>query len=655
MHNTCSKQSESTRCQKGGELWEREEDAQRNVMQRMKEVAEATPIKWVVNVGDNFYFDGVTSTHSDHWSYSFEDMYKDSSLLVPWLSVLGNHDYGGDCCPKDLFGGARKAKGALGFGQGQTQVMPQIDYDSQKDWQWPSKKTCRWVMPYFNWTKTMDLGAYKVQFFGIDTNYADASKLCVRCGGCKNIGKHPEVLKRGCQPEGHAESPPEGQCTCFLRRLWKEQLDWLEASLQASSKDASIAWRFVIGHHPWNFIPREANNGLHRFLKILNTYKVQVYFTGHVHAMRHDLIHPTTHMVMVGSSGGYQYDGGDAPAGDPLGETLWSSRFLDYGFAHFEMTKDHATVKYINDRGDVRQSVSIEATMSFSYEVQPWGRCSDACGQGMYSRELKCRRLFDDQEVPLHVCEEQAKFDKPATTSACFPTSAPAVEFCSSCQDGTSCGKCLSGFQWDGKACRASEEVLTVNYEILIAPGFDWRAELNDEFLALVSNLTRQELSVETYAVYPKGSVAPPQIEELASFRRRLDENIYSATSVIRPSTAGSEAEKLHDILEPITADSSLLPVLSDPTESALQITKFVSVSVLHAPNSPVPSPPSPPASHPSGNLLFMMVVPLAVFLVVAAGIAFVRGRQHHAEARSGTELRQFSSGAADAAAETSM
>eukprot|EP01012_Entosiphon_sulcatum_P065816 TRINITY_DN94818_c0_g1_i1.p2 TRINITY_DN94818_c0_g1~~TRINITY_DN94818_c0_g1_i1.p2 ORF type:complete len:323 (-),score=61.20 TRINITY_DN94818_c0_g1_i1:84-1031(-) len=50
--------------------------------------------KFVINVGDNFYDNGVTSTTDPLWKTDFQDVYNAAGLQVPWYSILGNHDYG---------------------------------------------------------------------------------------------------------------------------------------------------------------------------------------------------------------------------------------------------------------------------------------------------------------------------------------------------------------------------------------------------------------------------------------------------------------------------------------------------------------------------------------------------------------------------------
>lgn len=578
MHNLCVSQPLATRCSKESDQWQREENSQRNVMEQMKKIALANPISWVVNVGDNFYFDGVTGTDHWHWKTSFEAMYDDPVFHVPWLSVLGNHDYGGDCCAKDLFGGAKGAMGAMGYGQGQTSVLAQFEYDNEKAWVWPAQKKRRWVMPYFNWTKKMDIGPYKVQYFGIDTNFADASKACFRCGGCTNSGQEPEVLKRGCHPE----SAPGGQCTCFMSRLFQEQMDWLEAELKTSEQDKSVAWRFVIGHHPWNFIPRSPG-GLDRFLHILKRYRVQVHFAGHVHAMRHDVIEDSIHMVMTGSSGGYQYDGGDAPVGDPLGTTLWSSAFLDYGFAHMEMTKERLLVKYINDKGETRKAVVVDASPRYLYQASPWSDCSNSCGQGKHSRVVTCMSTDAGREVPLDVCQQQIGLAKPMTVERCFISARPPLPFCSACGQSSGCTKCPQGFRSAGKTCENYEEVVVVEYEVLVPPSDEWRTALDGLFHALLLNATNMSLSFQSYAVFPKVAHAAAAFTDTSLFpsrvanSRRLGLETYTVTAVVTLSS--EDARSVRKALQALRADPGA--VQRFPEAGGVSIISIVDISIV--------------------------------------------------------------------------
>jgi len=78
--------------------WGRQgEQDQQEVAAQMARVASSVNARFIVSVGDNFYENGVSSTTDGHWRRSFEDVYHQGSLQVPWYVALGNHDYHGDC------------------------------------------------------------------------------------------------------------------------------------------------------------------------------------------------------------------------------------------------------------------------------------------------------------------------------------------------------------------------------------------------------------------------------------------------------------------------------------------------------------------------------------------------------------------------------
>jgi len=59
--------------------------------------AEAAP-KVIISHGDNFYWGGIYSDEGrdTRFTTTFEEKYTGSNIKsVPWVNVLGNHDYGG--------------------------------------------------------------------------------------------------------------------------------------------------------------------------------------------------------------------------------------------------------------------------------------------------------------------------------------------------------------------------------------------------------------------------------------------------------------------------------------------------------------------------------------------------------------------------------
>jgi 3',5'-cyclic AMP phosphodiesterase CpdA len=61
----------------------------------MGDHAAARGADFVITTGDNFYEDGVGSVDDENWRSSFQEIYTDPSLDIPWYPVLGNHDYRG--------------------------------------------------------------------------------------------------------------------------------------------------------------------------------------------------------------------------------------------------------------------------------------------------------------------------------------------------------------------------------------------------------------------------------------------------------------------------------------------------------------------------------------------------------------------------------
>lgn len=112
-------------------------NGQTEVAAAMAARAEAQPARFVVSTGDNFYNFGVTSTRDLKWRTSFEAVYSQPSLQVPWYVLLGNHDYRGN-------------------------VQAQIDY---------SATSLRWRMPSRSFTVIEpDRGPPLLQLFMIDTS-----------------------------------------------------------------------------------------------------------------------------------------------------------------------------------------------------------------------------------------------------------------------------------------------------------------------------------------------------------------------------------------------------------------------------------------------------------------------------------------------------
>merc|ERR1712023_188309 len=82
----------------------------------------------------------------------------------------------------------------------------------------------RYYKQFFNFSE------FSVEVFVIDTNQADANKIC-RGHGC--------------------DCPEADKCRKFFRKLWHEQFQWFKKALAESTAH----WKIVVGHHPPDFHP----------------------------------------------------------------------------------------------------------------------------------------------------------------------------------------------------------------------------------------------------------------------------------------------------------------------------------------------------------------------------------------------------------------
>eukprot|EP00913_Durusdinium_trenchii_P022183 g20843.t1 len=244
--------------------------------------------------------------------------------------MTGNHDYGGHTCDVCLF----KTDGKdTRRDRPCSQAM--IDYDTEHDWQWPSDKEVRWVMPMkgedrwymksFNFKKanvTLDV-------FVIDTNKAHISSQCRGGGGCPGQARE--------------------KCISFFMRLWTRQREWLLPALESVYHHIDIICLDLEGRSASQ--PDHAEESL---MEEMRDRGVSVYMAGHVHQLRHDQ-HPSgIEVIISGSVGGYQSAGGgtaytlhesmDARKGE-------KSSGLDYGFAAINVKPTQLTVEYWNDQG----------------------------------------------------------------------------------------------------------------------------------------------------------------------------------------------------------------------------------------------------------------------------------------------------------------
>jgi acid phosphatase len=196
---------------------------QTSVATQMALAAKSANARFVISVGDNFYESGVTSVDDPQWQTSFENVYQDRALQVPWDVVLGNHDYLGNC-------------------------------DAQLEY---GRTHPRWNMParYFLRTHRINDDT-TADFFYLDTTPM-----------VKSYSRVPRIAEH------------------IATQNVKAQIDWFKDALAASRARWKIAVGhhpiYSGGEHG------DTLELVEDILPLLHKYDVQVWFNGHDHDLQH--------------------------------------------------------------------------------------------------------------------------------------------------------------------------------------------------------------------------------------------------------------------------------------------------------------------------------------------------------------------------------
>merc|ERR1711865_976512 len=136
------------------------------------------------------------------WQKAFEHMYTHPSLNVPWISIMGNHDYGGEGCFADM--------------------QAQFDFTT-KD----LLRFNRWKMPSPYYRHKIDFDGFSLEMFMLDSNRENSLKICQqdKCGPMKTEDPH--------------------ECEEWFENMVMAQQQWLAPALA----DSSALWKIIVGHH----------------------------------------------------------------------------------------------------------------------------------------------------------------------------------------------------------------------------------------------------------------------------------------------------------------------------------------------------------------------------------------------------------------------
>jgi len=282
--------------------------AQYKVADVMKKVARTSKPDYIINVGDNFYAGGVTSTcgatnmctliTTGQWRTLFEQIYDSPELKgKEWHGVLGNHDYGG-----------------WAFNMG---------WDQSVAYTWHSD---RWLTPALYWERKVQYSIFPL----IITSSTQTTLTPSRQTRPNRTQTFVHETTIGIQTVKKIDGPSNpDHCFSWFWKLWREQLRWLEYRLSKSTAE----WQIVVTHFPPQW-------GAGEWKRLSDQYGIDLIITGHRHQQE---FHLNDHHLDLGGTA-WVVTGGGGGITSEANPNFISPRVQQYGFLDFEITKHEITV-----------------------------------------------------------------------------------------------------------------------------------------------------------------------------------------------------------------------------------------------------------------------------------------------------------------------
>jgi tartrate-resistant acid phosphatase type 5 len=309
--------------------------------------AQITPKPSVIlGHGDNFYWTGLQSASDQAYRFmeTFESKYNDAALQgIPWVNVVGNHDYGGAsfvCSQGDV-----PAKcGST------SELLASLAQKFTLQSQYVSPNGNRWQMParFFTHQLRDPVSGMTVEIFNMDTNDAEshgARQICCQCYGyadgnddkCEDVDRGHPFCAGG-----------DGQMYDACMKQLKTWAMETRGQLEAAAKASNATWKIVNTHYsPYNHYGPEQTSA---WRDLLTGLGINVFFYGHTHGEKHDYAKPLrTHFIENGAGGGIQNESpsGIPPYAQDFVENVWAAGHYPYGIFALRLSPTWAQVQFL--------------------------------------------------------------------------------------------------------------------------------------------------------------------------------------------------------------------------------------------------------------------------------------------------------------------
>merc|ERR1712151_922900 len=292
--------------------------------------------------------------------------------------------------------------------------------DQEIAYTWAHNTTGRWIQPGFYWSQKVNYPSmdFSVEYFMFDSNKGDA----------KTVGEDAAHNICGTHGEGRATcamagGPSDrGSCHFWFDKLWKEQSDWLEMRLKAST----ARWKVLVTHFP----PDQFMGQYYKQLRY--KFGVDLFIGSHRHSQElhvNDRRFGGLNWMVVGGGGGITSEWN--PDESSRGRN-------QYGFMDVQLSKDAMTITMVNERGAITHSSTIKPlvntpeVMDDVYKTEKWaaGKASEWLRADEKAKEKRALadKATQEKEEADRAAQEKEEFEKEANAAlAAAKTAAEAA------------------------------------------------------------------------------------------------------------------------------------------------------------------------------------------------------------------------------------
>ncbi|DAZ96324.1 TPA: LOW QUALITY PROTEIN: hypothetical protein N0F65_008448, partial [Lagenidium giganteum] len=322
----------------------------------------------VIGHGDNFYWTGINgdSDQATRFQTTFEEKFSGSNLKeIPWVNVLGNHDYGGASYVCSSGGNNVPCKSA-------DELVSALEDKFKWQQSYKSPQGNRWLLKdrFFVYTIKDSKSSVSMDIFNIDTNDADThglEQICCQCYGYSNGSKTCDEVHRGNKNCAGGDNDMFDACSKKLKEWAKDSRTQLLDKLKSSN----ATWKVVNSHYsPYNHYSPPNMKGWFADLKGAG---VNIWINGHTHGEKHDYSDPLKiHFIENGAGGGIASESasGVPPYASDYISQFWTYGGEAYGFFTLDASKDWLKLQYVSFPRSWQSGSSFKASDLTDVEVQ---------------------------------------------------------------------------------------------------------------------------------------------------------------------------------------------------------------------------------------------------------------------------------------------